>query len=165
MNFRLLLITIVLVAFLLPVESRAAGPGNALLRSTERRLIRTVRPKIPRSGIFELERDYGSVKRTLKRPRLVDRYTSSSRAADEAAHGIAPYRHMTSVSTKRPLTTLNAQKRLGLSMKPQVVERVRLSKGTPLKFNKVIGGKPGYGEITVPSRMPSSAIIKQLRLR
>jgi hypothetical protein len=71
---------------------------------------------------------------------------------------------MTSYSSRRPLTASRAKLRLGLAKEPDVVERIQIPKGTSLHFNKVVGGKAGYGEVTSPSRLSKSSIGKILTL-
>jgi hypothetical protein len=144
--------------------SAAAGLGKAAIRGSEKTLGRVLRRPAYRAKAFDFKRDRTAPLSVLKRGRTVDRYTRSSRAATEIKRGIPANRHMTSLATRKPLTATNAKLRLGLPTKPNVVERITLPKGTQLHFNKVVGGKPGYGEITVPSRLPKSSISKVLRL-
>jgi hypothetical protein len=55
--------------------------------------------------------------------------------------------------------------RYGLPAKPQIRETIRIPKGTPLRFNRVIAGGRGVGELTSPKRMASKAIVKTVPLR
>ena len=147
-----------------PGTSIAAGLGKAVVRGGRKSVARSLRPAY-RPKAFDLKRDRRTPPRPLKQQRTVDRYTQSATASSELKRGIPPNRHMTSASTRRPLTANSAKLRLGLSTKPDVVERIRLPKNTPLHFNKVVGGKPGYGEITAPSRLPNSSIRRVIKLR
>ena len=159
---------LVVVAFAVtayPLELDAGGFGKAVARGTAKSLSRGIRRKAVRSGSFELLRDQRSPTRFLARPRLVDRYTERTHASREVRSGIAPYRHMTSASTNRPLSAATAQRRLGLASTPDVVERIRIPAGTPVHLNKVVKGKPGYGEITPLNRLPKEFIKKVIPLK
>jgi hypothetical protein len=165
MNIPKLVAVIICCGLGLPVETVAAGLGKAVVRGGSKSIARTLRKPVYRSRAFDLSRDRRTPVRVLKQDRMVDRYTHSARATGEVKRGIPSGRHMTSVSTPRPLTAKSARQRLGLSTSPNVVERIRLEKGTPVRFNKVVGGKPGYGEITVPSTIPKASVSRVLKLR
>lgn len=148
-----------------PLELNAGGLGKAIARGSAKSLSRGIRRKAVRGGLFEFLRDRQSRTRLLAKDRLVDRYTLRSRASREVRSGIAPYRHMTSSATNRPLSATVAKRRLGLTRKPEVVERIRIPKGTAIHLNKVVKGKPGYGEITSLKRLPNGTIEKVIPLR
>lgn len=145
--------------------SRAAGPARAAFRDAEKSLERDMQRRAYRVRAFDYYRDRASGLSVLKRARSVDRYTRISRARSELRWGLPAYRHMSSISSRRPLTARSARLRFGLPRKPNAVERIRIPRGTRLHFNKVLGGKPGFGEITLSSRLPKSAIRKVLTLR
>jgi len=165
MRMRSLIILMIFCDVCFPCKSIAAGLGKAVVRGGGKSVARSLQRPIYRPRAFDLKRDRRTPLRPLKKERTVDRYTRSATASNELRRGIPPNRHMTSVSTRRPLTGSSAKLRLGLSTKPDVVERIRLPKSTPLHFNKVVGGKPGYGEMTAPSRLPSSSIRRVIKLR
>jgi len=170
MKFRTMLSVRRLVALficgglLLPANASASDFGRAAVRGAERSLARGLRRNPVRLREFDAVRDRKSSLSILKSGRSVDRYTSLKKANSELKHGIAPNRHMTSFSSRKPLTANNAAIRLGLSKKPEVVERIEIPKGTSLHFNKVVGGKPGYGEITSPARLPRTFVRRILTL-
>jgi hypothetical protein len=159
------LVVIIVCALGFAAESTAAGLGRAVIRGSGKSIGRSLRRPLSRPRLFDLKRDRKTPVSVLKQDRMVDRYTRSARASAEAKRGIPPYTHMTSTSSRKPLTASIAKRRLGLSTTPDVVERIQLKKGTRLHFNKVVGGKPGYGEITVPSRLPKSSISRVIKLR
>jgi hypothetical protein len=159
---RLFLIAVCIAS--LAGHALAGSLGRSVARGATKSIAKRARP-LSRSRLFDWKRDRRTPLRKLKQDRLVDRYTSVKSAAAERKTGILPYRHMTARSTRRPLNTATAKQRLGLSTQPTVVERIRISRGTPLHFNKVVGGKPGYGEITAPNRLPGSSIQRVLKLK
>jgi hypothetical protein len=165
MRTRSLIVLMICFGVCFPYCSIAAGLGKAVVRGGGKSVARSLRRPIYRPKAFDLRRDRITPLRTLKQERTVDRYTRSATALTELKRGISPNRHMTSISTRRPLTASSAKLRLGLPTKPDVVERITVPKGTPLHFNKVVGGKPGYGEITAPSRLPSSSIRRVIKLK
>lgn len=68
---------------------------------------------------------------------------------------------MTAQASKgRPVSADTAQKRFGIKHRPQMRITARINKGHPVKKNKVIGGEPGYGEITSPKRISPSQILR-----
>lgn len=165
MRTRILLVLMICCGVCSPNSSIAAGLGKAVVRGGGKTMARSLRRPIYRPKAFDLRRDRMTPLRPLKQERMVDRYTRSATALSEQKRGIPANRHMTSVSTRRPLTASSAKVRLGLSTKPDVVERIIIPKGTPLHFNKVVGGKPGYGEITAASRLPSSSMRRVIKLK
>lgn len=111
-------------------------------------------------------RNAATLAKPLAKPRKVFRYTSAARAANESQHGLAPGRHTTSVARPgRPLSAEAAQKRFGLEHKPEVRETIRLPQGFPAKFNKVLQGSPGYGQITSDARVSHEAITGIVRYK
>lgn len=104
-------------------------------------------------------RDAAKASVPLANGRTVYRYVTSRQGAREATKGIAANSHFTSrASQGRPLGAAGAQRRFGLPQEPQKRMTVRLPKNTDVRFNKVIGGKPGYGEITVVKPLPRQSI-------
>lgn len=164
LSVRLLVAFFICGGLLLPATASASVFGKAAARGAERSLARGLRRSPVHLREFDAVRDRRSNLSILKTGRSVDRYTTLREANSELRHGIAPNRHMTSFSSRKPLTANNATIRLGLSRKPQVVERIEIPKGTGLHFNKVLGGKPGYGEITSPARLPRTSVRRILTL-
>ena len=159
------LISIALICSLcLPNTAWASSVGTAAVRGAEKSLARGLRRPANRLRAFDALRDRKSHLSILRGQRSVDRYTSARTAGSERKLGIPANRHMTSSSSSKPLTAGNAKIRLGLERRPDVVERIEIPKGTSLHFNKVVGGKAGYGEITAASRLPKSSIKKILKL-
>jgi hypothetical protein len=102
----------------------------------------------------------------LTQTRSVARYTTGTRARLEARGGIAAGSHFTArLRRGRPMSATNARRSLGLPHKPAVRESVVLPKGTPVRFNKAIGGRPGRGEITIVRRLPSTNIRSLMQLK
>ncbi len=165
MHIRRVLTALSLILFVAPLELNAGGLGRALARGSAKSISKRVGSKAVRGRAVELLRDKQSPTRLLAKERLVDRYTLRRRATQELRSGIPPYRHMTSRSTKRPLSALTAQRRLGLPRKPQIVERIKIPKGTTVNMNKVVKGQPGYGEITSPRRLPARTIQRVIPLK
>ena len=64
------------------------------------------------------------------------------------------------VQKGRPLSAKTAKKRFGLAAHPEAKMTILLPKGLPVKKNKVIGGKPGFGEITSPAHLPRETILR-----
>jgi hypothetical protein len=132
----------------------AGGLGKAITRSAMKKILRQ-----------DLARDVTTAARPLAKPRTVFRYTSSAQAAREAEQGLAADTHMTSVARPgRPLSAEAAQRRYGLANPPEARETLKLD-GQMVRFNKVLGGKAGYGEITSPKEIAKEAIRKILKLR
>jgi hypothetical protein len=107
-----------------------------------------------------------AVVKPLARERVVERYTSASRAASEQRKGIAPGSHTTSTLHRgRALTSEKATHRYGLKRDPEVKETIRIPAGQPVRITKVIGGKPGYGEITSTRPISPKNIMKVTPVR
>jgi hypothetical protein len=114
----------------------------------------------------DLLRDRATRPRTLSRDRVVDRYTSFSRAEVEYRKGLASGTHLTTrVRLGHPASAQETQRRFGLPIRPQVRERVLLKKGTAVRFNKALGGAPGVGEITIVRAAPQRTIKNIQRIR
>lgn len=163
MNSRLISVFLI-CSLCLPNASWGSSVGRAAVRGAEKSLARGLRRPANRLGAFDALRDRKSHLSALRGQRSVDRYTSFGTAKSELKFGLPADRHMTIFSSRRPLTASNAKVRLGLPKRPDVVERIQIPKGTSLHFNKVVGGKAGYGEITSPSRLPKSSINRILTL-
>ena len=61
----------------------------------------------------------------------------------------------------RGLSAESARARYGLREPPQRVLTIELPAGTPVRSNRVLGGTPGYGEITATSPVPASAVVRE----
>jgi hypothetical protein len=111
----------------------------------------------------DLSRDRITPERILPRDRFVDRYTRLSRSRAEARIGLSAGTHLTSrVRRGHPMSAQTVQERYGLPKLPQVRERILLKRGTSVKFNKALGGKPGVGELTVV-KPASRTVLKNVR--
>lgn len=107
----------------------------------------------------DLLRDRALRIQTLKKQRTVFRYTTWSKAQLEARKGLAPGTHMTAKGGPgRSLSPETAKRRYGLPRKPTARETIHLEAGIPIRSGKVLGGQPGYGEITAAKRIPPEAI-------
>ncbi len=106
-------------------------------------------------------RDAATPAKPLKRSRRVWRYTTKRDAENTKRHGLPKGRHMTSgTSPGRPPSPSTARDKYGLPRKPEARITIELPKGHPVRHNKVVGGKPGVGEITSVRRVPNHAIKK-----
>lgn len=165
-----MLMTVVLAAAAIapPTGSDAGGLGRALERGGIRSLGRSVgrgaergalRPR-PRAFLRqERLRDLRTKSRVLDRPRTVYRYVPAPRARVELHRGIPAGKHMTSRrAIGRPLGGSRARQVYGLPKKPGAVETVRIPDKQPVRFNKVMGGARGRGEITSPKGLPPTAV-------
>ena len=130
------------------------GSGRSASRSPGRLLRR------------DLIRDRATRIRVLKRDRLVARYTSSRSARLEWRSGIKPGTHFSSrLASGRPLRGWQAKRRFGLPHRPTARESVLLRRGTPVRFNKALGGRPGVGEIVASRRVRPQYIRKTVPIR
>jgi hypothetical protein len=162
--------------------AQADGVGGAVARGAARGLARSVGRSASRSVASSVEKQAAkrafqiqrkdlwnhrhTPVRPLAAPRTVFRYTTRNRAGAEIRAGIAPGRHMTATAPAgRPLSPLSAKRRFGLQKAPTVRETVVVPKGFPVRYNKVPGGSPGFGEITSSKAVPPSAIRKVMPLR
>lgn len=128
-------------------DAAAAPAGKRMLRRLLDRLLGRETQQVLRR---DLARDRKLPVRTLKEPRTVFRYTSRSRAQHELHGGLRPGVHVTARGGPgRPPTAENAQRRYGLPHRPEVRETIRLPAGMRVRQGKVIGGRPGYGEIVL----------------
>lgn len=94
-------------------------------------------------------RDAATVAKPLKRERSVYRYTNWQAARAAKKTGIKAGSHMTAgIRRGRPISAETARLRYGLGSKPSARIKIKIPKGHPVRKNKVIGGKPGWGEIT-----------------
>lgn len=161
-----------LLAGLLMMATAVAVPaaeGGSLARSIFRgsmkgatRAFRRGPARILRRDFF---RDRATRVRPLARTRTVFRYTTKGQARQELRRGIRPGSHLTSRALAgRPSSPGLAQRRYGLPRQPQVRETVRLPKSHPTRFNKVLGGRPGTGEITSTRPLSPKTIQKVLPL-
>jgi hypothetical protein len=60
---------------------------------------------------------------------------------------------------------MSAQNRLGLPVRPEAREKVLLQRGTSVRFNKALGGKPGVGEITIVKPAPKTVLRDVRKIR
>lgn len=137
----------------------AAGARRVIAHAASRH---NIRPLMTR----DLVRDRATQVSILRSPRTVFRYTNRFGAATARRNGVPANRHFTSRATPgRPLSPASAARRYGLPR--QVTHRltVRLPKGTPVKFNKALGGRPGVGEVVSVRTLPSNAVRTILPLR
>lgn len=113
----------------------------------------------------DLDRDAASRLTRLSEARQVFKYTTKSDAKRMMARGIPSGSHFTSgVQSGRPLSSSHAAERFGLDYKPSKRLSVTIPKGTGVKFNKVVGGSGGIGEIKVVEPLHPSDITKSTSL-
>lgn len=165
--FSVLILAFVTGCLLVPVSTEA-GFGPRLFRralpggSGQAARKQTIR----KAFAWERARDLRTPVRDLYWNRTAFRYTTRHQARIEAKKGLAPSRHMTArAKPGAPLSGMNAQRRYGLPRRPQVRETIRLQRGFGVRSNKAIGGRPGFGELTSPHRVPPSAIRRVVPLR
>lgn len=136
-----------------------AGLGKAVARGATKSASKALNKGLVQKLRRDLLRDRKTRVRVLPRDRHVFRYTTKQRAQEELRKGIRPGTHMTSRATPgRPPSALRAQRTYGLRQKPQVREKIHLPRGLPVKFNRVLGGKRGKGEISSTVRLPRQTI-------
>jgi hypothetical protein len=154
----ILLLTI-LLAYANAYAVRIPLGRRALARSLKRRPTPAMENILRR----DLSRDRLTAPRVLTRDRLVNRYTAVLRARTEVRSGLRAGTHLTSrISPGHPLASKTAQKWFGLPGRPDVREKVLLKRGTSVRFNKALGGKPGVGEITIV-RPASKNVLRNVR--
>jgi hypothetical protein len=147
--FHALLLAVGMSILVLPSPAHARSKLSAVGSALSSKLARDV------------QRDAATKALPLARPRMVHRYTTIERARHESRHGIPPSTHMTSKARPgRPLSSESAKNRFGLPRVPNVRETIRLPRGTLVRPNKVLGGQPGFGELTSPRRIPPGAIVR-----
>jgi hypothetical protein len=134
--------------------------------TVEARDLRVVGNALTKKLAVDRQRDAATKAVPLAKPKTVHRYTSVERARRESRHGLEPGVHMTANARRGPpLTAENAKQRYGLPATPSARETIRLPANTPVRPNKVLGGSPGYGEITSPARIPPAAVLRVDRVR
>jgi len=132
------------LAMVLGVPPADAGPGG---KGLLKRLLRRETGQVLKRDLL---RDRRLPVRVLEKPRTVFRYTTREQAQREVRRGLRPGTHVTARGGPgRPLAPAAAQSRYGLPRTPEVRETVCLPEGTRIRQGKVIGGRPGYGEIVV----------------
>ncbi len=117
--------------------------------------------KPPYSALRQRDRarDAKTPAKPLPQSRTVYRYTTKEKAEKDMRVGLRPGKHMTSNgSAGRPLSPATAKANYGLKRQPTVRETIVLSKGQPVRKDKVLGGARGKGEITSTKRVPPSAV-------
>ena len=163
---RVLVLLVLTIAAVSP-PAEAAGKGKMIAQAVQKRL-----PwgnwggRIERARTMDLARDQAASARPLAKERVVTRFTSKNQAAFELQHGLGDGVHVTSreLSAGRTPSGGSAMKIYGLKNSPEVREQIRIPQGTMVKFNKVYGGRPGMGEITLAERLPSRAVEKSIPL-
>ena len=160
-------LTLFAMLFVVVIPGACHGQlGRILARSAERRIARSASRSFLSTLRRDLVRDRATPARSLVKDRSVFRYTTRTRATLEKRSGLAAGTHLTSRSISgRPLSAAAAQRRLGLPTRPSVREKVVLSKGTRVRLNKALGGRQGYGEISLAQRIPPTNIRRVVRLR
>jgi hypothetical protein len=151
----ILLTLIVVVVGAFPTHSEAGGLGKMFGRALFKQMAKR-----------EAARDAATLVKPLSKPRYVYRYASNERAIKEANIGLGKNRHTTSgIASGRPLSAAEAQRRYGLPTKPEVRSTWYLPKETLVRMNKVMYGKPGYGEITPSKRIEPKGLKEIIQLR
>jgi hypothetical protein len=155
-QFNAILLTIILVVVgIFPTNSEAGGLDKVFGRALFKQMVKR-----------EAARDAVTLVKPLSKPRYVYRYATKARAVKEANGGLPKNRHTTSVvTTGRLLSAVKAQQRYGLPTKPEVRSTWYLPKGTPVRMNKVMYGKSGYGEISTSTRIEPKGLKKMIQLR
>jgi len=162
---RVILAFILYLAIVLCPVSAHGQLGKALARGAERNLARSAGRSWFSILRRDLVRDRATRAEKLASSRSVFRYTTTDRAKIESRVGIPAGSHLTTRTFPgRPSASL-AQKRFGLPTRPTARERVLLPKGTVVRLNKAVGGKPGYGEVRVAKRVKPGNIQKVVTLQ
>lgn len=165
MRLRRVALLAMLLVVVIPGTSHAQL-GRILARSAERRIARSAGRSFLSTLRRDLVRDRATPARSLVKDRSVFRYTTKTRARLETRAGLSAGTHLTSHSASgRPLSAAAAQRRLGLPTRPAVREKVVLRKGTRVRLNKALGGKRGYGEISLAQHIPPTNVRRVIRLR
>jgi hypothetical protein len=134
--------------------------------TAEARRLKAVGNALTKKLAVDRQRDEVTKAVPLLKPMTVHRYTSTEQARSELHRGLAPGTHMTAnARSGPPLTAAHAQRRYGLPATPSARETIRLPANTLVRRNKVLGGSPGYGEITSPERIPPAAVLRVDRVR
>lgn len=82
-------------------------------------------------------------------------------AAREAGFGLPPGTHMTpDLRRGRPLFGDGAARRYRLLRQPTARGRIVLPSDTTIRVSKSLDGKAGVGELTLPRRIASAAIVR-----
>lgn len=150
---------------------KKAVSGAIVKKSTRKAAQKSIRKKAGSKAYSRiLRRDALRDSKTKAKPlikkRTVNRYTSRKQASFEKKYGIKSRTHMTSgVRKGRAISAGTAKQRYGLWRKPTVRMKVLVPKGQPVRKNKVIGGKPGYGEWTSTKKIPKQNILSVKRIK
>ena len=148
-----------------PLEAEAAGIGKRVYHGVARKTLKSNPKMIAQVMQRDLKRDQATKAVSLTNGRTVHRYVSTTTARKELHKGIPPQSHMTSRATPgRPLSVFKAQRQFGLSKAPKMRETIKIQKGQPVRFNKVLGGGRGKGEITSSRSIPPESIRKVVPL-
>ncbi len=156
---------IVLGGILTPAVADGGPVGKTVAKAAAKGVYRSLGKRWARLARRDLVRDLRTPVTRLRRPRPVFRYVTPKRARLERKRGFAPGTHFTSRATRgRPLTAANAQRRVGVPTRRTRRLTVDLPKGTQVRFNKILAGTPGRGEITAVNRIDAVAIRKVVKL-
>ena len=149
-----------------PMVAEARALGKAVARGAGKAVTKSLRRTPAETLRRDLLRDRVTPVRMLRRDRHVFRFTTKERALREIRKGVPAGSHMTSRATPgRPPSSLQARRLYGLPQKPGARERIHLHRGEQVRFNRVLGGKRGKGELISPKRVPPDAIEKVVPLR
>jgi hypothetical protein len=155
-------VLIVLLGVVRPTEARGQG---TIARAAAKSAAQSVKRNIARTLRLDRVRDARTPVVRLTRPRTSFRFLPARRAQAETRLGILRNSHLTSRATPgRPLSASAARARYGLPVAPTRRLTVDLPAGTPVRFNKVLRGGRGIGEITLAAPLGTRAIRKAVPL-
>lgn len=149
----------------LAVVMLSVGCGRAGSRAT-RKVAASTGARLGRIFARDAARDRATPSILLKKGRNVFRYTTPTVAAREARAGFRAGSHFTSRATSgRPMSAASAGQRFGIGPDRTRRIKVTLPPGTPVRFNKLFGGKRGVGEISIGKKVRPNAIDGTVTLR
>lgn len=152
-----LLVIVLLAVFAYP-GTATAGPAAATLRAARRSFVTRLLGR-------DLRRDAATRMTRLGSPRTVFRYVRNDPQIRRGSVSFPPGTHFTSRAPRgRPMQALSAQRTYGLPTVPRSRLSVKVPQGTPVRFNRVIGGSPGRGELTLV-RSERLGVSRNQRLR
>lgn len=156
-------VVVLLLAMPLTI-AEASALGKAAARGAAKSVSSSANKKLAQKLSQDMVRDRKTPVRVLNRDTRVFRYTHNS--VRELKAGLRPGAHTTTKATPgRPMKAVDAQRKYGLPAKPTDRLTVSLPKGTPVKRNKALGGKPGVPEFNLPKGAPARTIQRDVRLR
>ncbi len=154
-----------LIACLLVPTIASAQTGRGLARGVAKGMLRSGEKRMTALLARDARRDAVTAIRRLRSPRSVFRYVVPDAARKEARRGLAAGTHFTTRALPgRPMSGIRAWGKYGLPRIPRLREHVTLPKGTPVRFNRALGGGRGVGEIGIAKRLPMTAINRTVRL-